>query len=335
MLSHSLHRLGEAVLLKAARGDAIRADELRVKITGRLLTFMMITYVPLMVAVIVVSLHRPVVVDQVALQDRETAVKAWSVRYVNTYLRDPSDGAAIRQFYDGEVPASALPLGGRAIQASSLLPGVSIDGFQAWSVVVDSAIPKAANSVSMVYVPLQVDVAVNRRGLLRAFTLPHARPDRQPGQPVELATQFGVSEDCPLYKTVNGFLSAMLIGQGELQPYVAAGSSLRAAQPPRFTTMAIERVQADSDSANAQNVPAKADGVEVTVRAVMQTASGVLMPMDFPLVMSVAAGHWQVDRINDAPSIIAPAGSADSEPSNPATPSSSTARSVPITVKGS
>ena len=43
-----------------------------------------------------------------------------------------------------------------------------------------------------------------------------------------------------------------------------------------------------------------ADGVEVTVRATMQTASGVLMPMDFPLVMSVAGGHWQDDRNNDA-----------------------------------
>ena len=107
----------------------------------------------------------------------------------------------------------------------------------------------------------------------------------------------------------------MLTGQGDLAPYVAAGSGLTAAQPPRFTTMAIERVQTNSDLANAQDVPPKADGIEVTVRAVMQTASGVLMPMDFPLVMSVAGGHWQVDRINDAPSIIAPTDSGPSQPS--------------------
>ena len=98
----------------------------------------------------------------------------------------------------------------------------------------------------------------------------------------------------------------MLTGQGDIAPYIAAGSGLTAAQPPRFTTMAIERIQTNSDLASVQEVPPKADSVEVTVRAVMQTASGVLMPMDFPLVMSVAGGHWQVDRMNDAPSIVAP-----------------------------
>ena len=120
----------------------------------------------------------------------------------------------------------------------------------------------------------------------------------------------------------------MLTGQGDIAPYIAAGSGLTAAQPPRFTTMAIERIQTNSDLASAQDVPPKADGVEVTVRAVMQTASGVLMPMDFPLVMSVAGGHWQVDRINDAPSIVAP---NDPGPwQSPTNASSTTATTPPM-----
>ncbi|HZE17039.1 MAG TPA: hypothetical protein VE197_15800, partial [Mycobacterium sp.] len=112
--------------------------------------------------------------------------------------------------------------------------------------------------------------------------------------------------------------------------YVAAGSTLTAEQPPRFTTMAIEHVQTNSEAATAQDVPPQADGVEVTVRAVMQTASGVLMPMDFPLVMSVAGGHWQVDRINDAPSIIAPTDSGPSgDTSTTPTTTSTTPRMYP------
>ena len=128
----------------------------------------------------------------------------------------------------------------------------------------------------------------------------------------------------------------MLTGQGDLAPYVAAGSGLTAAQPPRFTTMAIERVQTSSDLANAQDVPPKADGIEVTVRAVMQTSSGVLMPMDFPLVMSVAGGHWQVDRINDAPSIFAPNDSGPSQPSTtPTTTTTTPPMYAPSTPEGS
>ena len=327
MLSRPLQRFLDSIFLRASGGDAIRADELRMRATGSFLAFIMISYIPLIAAVVVLAMNRPATVNEAAERDQISAIEAYATHYVDTYLKDPSNSAAIKQFYDGDVPASALPAGGRALRASSALPGVFLDGFQTYSVLVDAEIPKAANSASMVFVRLQVDISADRKNLFRAFTLPHARPDRPSGAPVELATQTLVSEDRPVYKTVSGFLSAMLTGQGDLAPYVAAGSSLTAAQPPRFTTMAIERVQTSSDLANAQDVPPKADGIEVTIRAVMQTASGVLMPMDFPLVMSVAGGHWQVDRINDSPSILAP---NDSGPSQPSTTPTTTTTTPPM-----
>jgi hypothetical protein len=326
MLTRPLHRVLDSVFLRLSGGDTIRADELRMRATGSFLAFIIISYIPVVLAVALLVLNRPTAVNEAAERDQLAAIEAYATRYVDTYLKDPSNTAAIKQFYDGDIPASALPAGGRALRASSALPGVFADGFRTYSVVVDAEIPKAANSASMVYVRLQVDISADRQNYFRAFTLPHARPDRPVGQPVELATQTLISEDRPVYKTVSGFLSAMLIGQGELAPYIAAGSTLTAAQPPRFTTMAIERVLTNSEVANAQDVPPKANGVEVTVRAVMQTASGVSMPMDFPLVMSVAGGHWQVDRINDAPSVLAP---ADAGPSPPATTTSTTTATTP------
>ena len=294
------------------------------------------SYIPLIAAVALLAVNRPAAVNEAAERDQLSAIEAYATHYVDTYLKDPSNSAAIKQFYDGEVPASALPAGGRALRASSALPGVIVDGFQTYSVVVDAEIPKAANSASMVFVRLQVDISADRKNLFRAFTLPHARPDRPSGAPVELATQTLVSEDRPVFKTVSGFLSAMLTGQGDLAPYIAVGSGLTAAQPPRFTTMAIERVQTNSDLANAQDVPPKAEGIEVTVRAVMQTSSGVLMPMDFPLLMSVAGGHWQVDRINDAPSIVAPNDSGSTQaPTTPTTTTTTPPMYAPNTPEGS
>lgn len=337
MLNRPLQRLLDSMFLRVSGGDTIRADELRTRTTASFLAFIMVSYIPLIAIVALLLMHRPQPINEAAERDQLSAIEAFATRYVDTYLKDPSHSAAIKQFYDGDVPASALPVGGRALRASSALPGVLLDGFQTYSVVVDAEIPKAANSASMVFVRLQVDISADRKNLFRAFTLPHARPDRPSGAPVELATQTLVSEDRPVYKTVAGFLSAMLTGQGELAPYIAAGSSLTAAQPPRFTTMAIERVQTNSDLANAQDVPPKADGIEVTVRAVMQTASGVLMPMDFPLVMSVAGGHWQVDRINDAPSILAPndAGSTQSTTTTAATTTTNPRMYSPNTPEGS
>lgn len=311
MLNRPLQRSLDSIFLRLSGGDTIRADELRMRATGSFMAFIMVSYLPLTGVVVLLMMNRSQPVNEAVERDQLTAIEAYATRYVEIYLKDPSDTAAIKQFYDGDVPASALPAGGRALRAASCLPGVFNDGFQTYSVVVDAEIPKAANAASMVPVKLQVDISADNKNLYRAFTLPHARPDRAPGRSVQLATQTLISEDGPVYKTVNGFLSAMLIGQGDLSPYVSAGSSLMPEQSPRFTTMAIERVQTNNEVAAAQGVPPKADGVEVTVRVVMQTASGVLMPMDFPLVMSVAAGHWQVERINDAPSIVAPTDSGD------------------------
>ncbi|MGA9375123.1 MAG: hypothetical protein WBV64_08850 [Mycobacterium sp.] len=334
MLSRPLHHFLDSIFLRFSGGDAIRADELRMRATGSFLAFIMVSYIPLIAAVVLLMMNRPEPVNVAVERDQLSAIEAFATRYVDTYLKDPSNTAAIKQFYDGDVPASPLPAGGRALRASSALPGVFMDGFQTYSVVVDAEIPKAANpsnaaeSNPMVFVRLQVDISADHRNYFRAFTLPHARPDRPSGVPVELSTQTVVSEDRPIYNIVSGFLSAMLTGQGDLAPYVAPGSGLTAAQPPRFTTMAIERIHTNNDLANSQNVPPKADGVEVTVRATMQTASGVLMPMDFPLVMSVGGGHWQVDRINDAPSILTP-NDPDAPQQQTTTPTTTTSTTKP------
>lgn len=316
-----MNRALDWAFLRASGGDAIRADELRARATGSFMAFIMASYIPIALGVGYLYINRPQPVDTTAVVDQMDAVKSYAKDYVSTYLKDPSNSDAIKQFYEGEIPPSALPAGGRALHTSSALPGVSIDGFQTYSVIVESEIPKAANSSAMDSLRLQVYISEDPSGYFRAVTLPMARPDRRAGQSVELETQTLVSADRPIHQTVNGFLHALLLGQGNLEPFIAADCTLTAMQPPRFTTLAIESVQTSTDAAIAQEVPPKATDVEVNVRATVQTASGVLMPMDFPLVMSVAAGHWQVDRINDAPRIsISPETDATPTPTTTAPP---------------
>lgn len=329
MLTHPLRNLLDWLFLRLSGGDGIRADELRARATASFLAFMMASYLPLAGAVALLVIHRPQPVDQDQARDQITMVEDYSMRYVNTYLKDPTNTAAIKEFYDGEVPASALPPGGRALWAASALPGVVVDGFRTYSVIVTAEIPKAANSASMVPIKLQTYVSADTNNRLRAVALPFTRPDRPAGKSVELSTSMLVSEDRPVYSTVTGFLSAMLTGVGDITPYIAYGSSLAASNPPQFTTLSIERVETNSELATAQTVPPKATDIEVNVRAVAQTPSGVLMPQDFPLVMSVAAGHWQVDRINDAPSIVAPNDSDSESPTTTPPTTSTTATTAP------
>lgn len=328
MLSRSINRLFGSLFLRLSGGDVVRADELRTRVIGALFGFILLTYVPLMAAVVLLIVNRPQDVNDVAQRDWETAIKAYAIRYVNTYLKDPSNSDALKSFCIDDVAGSDLAPGGHAVGASSALPGVVVDGIQTWSVLVDTQVPKAANAMTMVDLPLQVDISIDKRGFFCAFSLPHARTERPSGQPVELATNIAVSEGRPVYNVAVGFLNAMLVGHGDLAPFIAAGSNLRAAQPPFFASVSIDRIQANSEVANAQDVPAKADGIEVTVRGQLLTPGGVAMPMDFPLVMSVAAGHWQVDRINDAPGIVVPADSATNGSTPTPTPTSS---SVPTT----
>ena len=146
MLSRPLQRFLDSIFLRASGGDAIRADELRMRATRSFVAFIMISYIPLIAAVFVLAMNRPATVNEAAERDQISAIEAYATHYVDTYLKDPSNSAAIKQFYDGDVPASALPAGGRALRASSALPGVFLDGFQTYSVVVDAEIPKAANS---------------------------------------------------------------------------------------------------------------------------------------------------------------------------------------------
>jgi len=324
-LAHPLRQFSDWLFLWISGGDPIRADELRARSKASFLAFMMLTYVPLVVGVLLLVVNRPQPVNEDKARDQITAIEDYSMRYVNTYLKDPSNAAAIKQFYNGDIPASPLPPGGHALWAGSALPGTFTDGYQTYSVIVTAEVPKAANSTSMVPMRLQVYISADPQNRFRAVSLPFARTDRPSGKPVTLATSISVAEDRPVYATVSGFLSAMLTGIGDVTPYVAAGSSLTASNPPRFSTLSIERVQTNSELATAQTVPPKASGIEVNIRAIVQTANGVQMPMDFPLLMSVAAGHWQVDQINDSPSIQVPTGTdSDSSTATPTRTSTST-----------
>ena len=291
---------------KLAKGDPIRADMLRSKWMGIGIIFAIIATPLNTVAVACGALSDDTpAVNQTDISDQQEAATGFAMRCVNAWLnRQPGAIDAFGQCYAGSLPATALPLGGHAVAASSALPGKPKGKTRTWSVVIDGTVP-SSNGEPEIDMSLQVVVSIDENNLFRAMMLPTWLPARQPGTPTPLSTIYTVAPGAPLYTTVNGFMSALLTGQGDIDPYIAAESKskLRAINPAPVLSMSIERIKASQEEAVAQSVPTAATDVEVTVTVIGQTATGIQIPMDYPLVMSVAAGRWQVDRINDRPDI--------------------------------
>ncbi|WP_255786153.1 conjugal transfer protein [Mycobacteroides abscessus] len=326
-----IERWIDAGFLKLAKGDPYQADLIREKWSRQYDSAIRWAFIPLVLTVLLRGGASADVGNASVQQDQNTAIKAFATRFIDSYLKGPTNPDLLHDYCikdvalsnNGEMKDSPVPPGGHSTGASSALPGKTVNGFQTWSVVVDTQIPKASQSLDTFYLPLQVDISIDRSGLFCAFTLPHSRTERPPGKPVELDASFSVTTG-PLYDTVNGFLTAMLTGQGLIGPFIADGSNIRAANPPRFVSVSIQNVRANSDLAMAQNVPPKADGIEVNARITAQLTNGVLMPMDYPLSMSVAAGHWQVNAINDSPNVLTPEGDPDLQSPTPATATTTT-----------
>lgn len=322
--------LTNAALLKFSGGDPIAADELKTGIVGRLHNFVLLSYIPLIASVGYLFANRPEPVSIVDQADRQTAVEAFAGRFVDAYLQGPFNAATMSEFCISEIPTPTpkgeergeeiLAPGGRSIRVSSARPGAFTDGYETWSVIVDASVPKRANSSDAVEIPLQVNLSIDRDNRFCAMMLPNKRFDRPAGTPAELVAQIQIADDRPLYNVVKGFLSAMLTGQGDIVPYVSSGSQMNAVNDAPYATMRIDKILANSDAAAAQDVPPKAERVEVNAKVIVQTASGIPLPMEFPLVMSVASGHWQVDAINDSPSIEAPEFSQTDTPTSTVKP---------------
>lgn len=340
MLTQTLHQFTESVYLRLSGGDAIKANELRARTTRRLLSTVLVLFLPLVLVVGWLALRVLQPADPQGERDVERAVGAYALHCADLYLKNPSDGASMATCFHGEIPSSALPAGGRALTVSSVRPSRATADVQTWSVIVDGEIPQTVSSSTTVPIRLGADVSIDSSGLMRMVMLPRIWPGRGEGQPVEVITDTEVAADRPLYKTAEGFLSALFVGQGKCQcepgdptPWAAAIADFKPAPKPLFATMAIRQIRANNETALAQAVPPKADGIEVTVRTVMQTPSGVQLPMDFPLLMSVVGGRWQVDAINDAPSVIAPSKSGLSTPTTAPSTTTTTAPSTTTTTQ--
>lgn len=161
-----------------------------------------------------------------------------------------------------------------------------------WQVVV-GARGGAAGAQSFFTVPVLVDAAGAAALTLPAQTNPPASPEAQlaPAQGLTAVT----SED-PVYQTVNGYLAAFLAGQGELDRWVVPGVSATPVQPRPCRTVKLDDIRTTVDDVPAPD----RNGLKLAViaTATCHPTATTLTVSQYPLILQVRDGRWEVAADN-------------------------------------
>lgn len=120
---------------------------------------------------------------------------------------------------------------------------------------------------------------------------PAAEPDWNVGD-----VTFGdASEGDPVVTTVQGFLSAMLTGDGDPSRYAAPGAQMRAANPAPFAEVTVQEIATDEMD----------DGrLWVLAQVVGTTRGGVSQIFVYDLIVTQRVDRWEVDTLSGVPTVL-------------------------------
>jgi hypothetical protein len=139
-------------------------------------------------------------------------------------------------------------------------------------------------------------------------------PSVMPGPPAALPdwrvgdTSFGeASEGDPIVATVQGFLTAMLTGEGDPSRYAAPGTEMRAATPAPFVEVAVQDISTDETDDGRTWVLAQVLGT---------TRGGVSQLYTYDLIVTQRVDRWEVDTLSGVPTVLreVPPEAAEGEP---------------------
>jgi hypothetical protein len=100
--------------------------------------------------------------------------------------------------------------------------------------------------------------------------------------------------DDPVAATVQGFLTALLTGGGDVARYVAPGVELAAPDPAPFVVVQLQRLGV---------VERPAGGLRVRAEVTATTAAGGQRGLGYELELTNRAGRWEVTSVSGAPSL--------------------------------
>ncbi|MFB7411372.1 conjugal transfer protein [Streptomyces sp. NPDC056202] len=246
--------------------------------------------------------------------------------FVSTYL-EAGEGtqASLAAFLPGaETLALSAGPGSQVVEqvASVRMRAVS-DGY--WAVTVAARVrlvkaapdkPAAPERTDVVMRYFRVPVRSGPGGTLTAVSLPAEVSAPQVGKaPALVYGQWAEARRTDAgVRTLGGFLSSYLAGEGELDRYMSPGSTLSPVVPAPYASVRLDRLAEYGTNAPGAAFPEGAEIADGTRRRLLLgvTATdhaGVERPLTYALALKARDGRWEVEAVEAAPLLAVSAGS--------------------------
>lgn len=238
---------------------------------------------------------------------------------VTTWIEAEGDGAEAQldALFAVNPPSSAGDAGRRRVNGDAIAIGTREVSDEYWAVTVvapvDELVQGAWEPVGNWYV--EVGIARTGDGLV-AVSEPAIVP--APGEPNDAPEPAGeglgvpAEEDEEMATTVEGFLSALLAGDGDVSRYLAPDTVILPVTPAPFRDVTLGR-WAVTDTGD--------DTVRVRLSAQATSPAGGPRTVSYELGLAERAGRWEVTSLSGAPTIdpdeSSPAPGASSSTSSP------------------
>jgi Conjugative transposon protein TcpC len=235
----------------------------------------------------------------------QAAVEEFAARFVTTWLAANADNADELLAGLVEIPDSAeFPTVGLNATDPTVADVTQLD-VGVWSVtiaVTTSPLSAPEQEVRRFY---QVP-AVYDAGRLAALALPAPIAAPTTADTPELGYASDLGSGHPAWRTVAGFMTALLVGKGDITRYLTPGTRVSPVAPTPFAALRINQIAVNVDvGIEPAHVPS--DGQQL---AVLVTASGLAAAADntglsvqYALVLTGRDGRWEVTEVEASPQI--------------------------------
>ncbi|MFI7114961.1 hypothetical protein [Amycolatopsis sp. NPDC049868] len=228
--------------------------------------------------------------------------QGWAEMYVRSWLSaNREDSAGLETFYPAGMKSTRavgtqIPVDTSTLSVVSPRPG-------AWSVIVAANIlvqqPDGKHRARLACA--NASLVGSAEGYVAA-SLPAPVACPRTLAAVDLDYPETAELNGPIGQSVHGFLIAYLAGRGELNRYIAPGTSIGAIVPPPYAEVQLLELRTHERFEPGQAArPLDGTDVHATARAWGYDALGQVTTIDYALTLVARADRWEVSRIDPAP----------------------------------
>lgn len=217
------------------------------------------------------------------------------------------DEGTLQRFIDLDAGTAPLPAQALFESADTQIAGVrqvpGTAGADTYAVTVSTEVTATGTSTSTRRY-FQVPVAVSGKGV-RAMAMPTAVPAPSSGLTINLDYSNQLSSTATIVTAAQGFLSAMLTGDGDVTRFTSPGTNLSAITPAPYSSISVTGARTQKSLGDSADTPPDGQRARLLL-TISQQPSGAASSSDaltgsYALTMTARAGRWEVSALDPVP----------------------------------